>query len=124
MFFGSFLPSWIRIQRPQGYEYGSGSTTLLEYHERINQLFLKKTVPKFFFSSSNRSYGIHVTPLLYLPLTLPCVKVGADEGIYTLNLNELHENAMDLLYPRRTVWMFVIKDILMTLSGRVSVQFS
>jgi hypothetical protein len=37
------------------------------------------------------------------------ILVGADEGIYTLNLNELHENAMDLLYPRRTVWMFVIK---------------
>jgi hypothetical protein len=48
------------------------------------------------------------------------MKVGADEGIYTLNLNELHENAMDLLYPRRTVWMFVIKDILMTLSGQRS----
>ena len=37
------------------------------------------------------------------------ILVGAEEGIYTLNLNELHENAMDLLYPRRTVWMFVIK---------------
>ena len=52
---------------------------------------------------------------LYLSIYL---KVGAEEGIYTLNLNELHENAMDLLYPRRTVWMFVIKDILMTLSGK------
>merc|ERR1711884_696318 len=37
------------------------------------------------------------------------ILVGAEEGIYTLNLTELHENAMDLLYPRRTVWMFVIK---------------
>ena len=45
------------------------------------------------------------------------ILVGAEEGIYTLNLTELHENAMDLLYPRRTVWMFVIKDVLMTLSG-------
>ena len=45
------------------------------------------------------------------------ILVGADEGIYTLNLNEIHENAMDLLYPRPTVWMFVIKDVLMTLSG-------
>lgn len=43
--------------------------------------------------------------------------MGAEEGIYTLNLNEIHENAMDLLYPRRTAWMFVIKDVLMTLSG-------
>ena len=47
------------------------------------------------------------------------ILVGAEEGIYTLNLTELHENAMDLLYPRRTVWMFVIKDVLMTLSGIV-----
>lgn len=46
------------------------------------------------------------------------ILVGAEEGIYTLNLTELHENAMDLLYPRRTVWMFVIKDVLMTLSGK------
>ena len=46
------------------------------------------------------------------------ILVGAEEGIYTLNLNELHENAMDLLYPRRTVWMFVIKDVLMTISGK------
>jgi hypothetical protein len=48
------------------------------------------------------------------------ILVGAEEGIYTLNLTELHENAMDLLYPRRTVWMFVIKDVLMTLSGTYS----
>jgi hypothetical protein len=47
------------------------------------------------------------------------ILVGAEEGIYTLNLNELHENAMDLLYPRRTVWMFVIKDVLMTISGNL-----
>ncbi len=46
------------------------------------------------------------------------ILVGAEEGIYTLNLNEIHENAMDLLYPRRTTWMFVIKDVLMTLSGK------
>ena len=46
------------------------------------------------------------------------ILVGAEEGIYTLNLNEIHENAMDLLYPRRTQWMFVIKDVLMTLSGK------
>ena len=49
--------------------------------------------------------------------------MGAEEGIYTLNLNELHENAMDLLYPRRTVWMFVIKDVVMTLSGKTPSLF-
>ncbi|XP_059087695.1 uncharacterized protein LOC131884074 [Tigriopus californicus] len=51
------------------------------------------------------------------------ILVGAEEGIYTLNLNEIHENIMDLLYPRRTVWMFVIKDVLMTLSGKTPSLF-
>ena len=70
------------------------------------------------------------------------ILVGAEEGIYTLNLNELHENVMDLLCPKRTVWMFVIKvsflsseqrraeleaemfqDVLMTLSGKTPSLF-
>ncbi|XP_041986044.1 mitogen-activated protein kinase kinase kinase kinase 5 isoform X2 [Aricia agestis] len=46
------------------------------------------------------------------------ILIGAEEGIYTLNLNELHETAMDQLCPRRTVWMHVIKDVLMSLSGK------
>ncbi|KAK6622640.1 hypothetical protein RUM43_008482 [Polyplax serrata] len=46
------------------------------------------------------------------------ILLGAEEGIYNLNLNELHETAMDQLYPRRTIWMYVIKDVLMTLSGK------
>lgn len=46
------------------------------------------------------------------------ILIGAEEGIYDLNLNELHETAMDQLYPRRTIWLYVIKDVLMSLSGR------
>lgn len=45
------------------------------------------------------------------------ILIGAEEGIYNLNLNELHETAIDQLYPRRTTWMYVIKDVLMSLSG-------
>lgn len=45
------------------------------------------------------------------------VFIGAEEGIYNLNLNELHETAIDQLYNRRTIWLYVIKDILMSLSG-------
>nr|XP_042901373.1 mitogen-activated protein kinase kinase kinase kinase 5 isoform X3 [Parasteatoda tepidariorum] len=45
---------------------------------------------------------------------------GCEEGIYTLNVNELHDACMDQLYPRRTTWMFIVKDVLMTLSGKTS----
>nr|CAD7398996.1 unnamed protein product [Timema poppensis] len=38
------------------------------------------------------------------------ILIGAEEGIYNLNLNELHDAAIDQLYPRRTIWMYVIKD--------------
>lgn len=48
------------------------------------------------------------------------ILIGAEEGIYNLNLNELHETCIDQLYNRRTVWMYVIKDVLMTLSGSKS----
>lgn len=48
------------------------------------------------------------------------ILLGCDEGIYTLNLNELHDACMDHIFPRKTTWMFVIKDVLMTLSGKAT----
>jgi hypothetical protein len=48
------------------------------------------------------------------------ILIGADEGIYTLNLTEIHEGTMDLLHARKCVWMYVIKDVMMTLSGKSS----
>ncbi|XP_043861725.1 mitogen-activated protein kinase kinase kinase kinase 5 isoform X3 [Drosophila santomea] len=44
--------------------------------------------------------------------------IGAEEGIYNLNMNELHDAAIDQLFPRRTTWLYVIKDVLMSLSGK------
>jgi hypothetical protein len=46
------------------------------------------------------------------------ILLGCEEGLYTLNLNELHDACIDQLFPRRTAWIFVIKDILMSLSGK------
>jgi len=43
--------------------------------------------------------------------------IGAEEGIFTLNMNEIHDAVIDQLYPRRSVWLYVIKDVLMSLSG-------
>ncbi|XP_065370242.1 mitogen-activated protein kinase kinase kinase kinase 5 isoform X4 [Calliphora vicina] len=44
--------------------------------------------------------------------------IGAEEGIFNLNMNELHDAAIDQLFPRRTTWLYVIKDVLMSLSGK------
>jgi mitogen-activated protein kinase kinase kinase kinase 5 len=44
--------------------------------------------------------------------------IGADEGIFNLNMNEIADCTIDQLYPRRTLWLYVIKDVLMSLSGK------
>lgn len=46
--------------------------------------------------------------------------IGAEEGIFQLNMNELHDSAIDQIYARRTTWLYVIKDVLMSLSGKSS----
>uniref|UniRef100_A0A1L8DM87 Mitogen-activated protein kinase kinase kinase kinase n=1 Tax=Nyssomyia neivai TaxID=330878 RepID=A0A1L8DM87_9DIPT len=46
--------------------------------------------------------------------------IGAEEGIFNLNMNELHDAVIDQIYPRRTTWLYVVKDVLMSLSGKSS----
>ncbi|XP_051535459.1 mitogen-activated protein kinase kinase kinase kinase 5-like [Myxocyprinus asiaticus] len=44
---------------------------------------------------------------------------GADEGIFTLNLNS-SETTMELLFPGKCVWLYTIGNILMSVSGKSS----
>ncbi|CAF0976179.1 unnamed protein product [Didymodactylos carnosus] len=46
------------------------------------------------------------------------VLIASEEGIYSLNLNELHDATLELLYPRRTTWLFVKDNILWSISGK------
>lgn len=88
--------------------------------------------------------GLPPTPQVYMgagfskifnscPLTINCcvswvhletrdehLLLGCDEGIYTLNMNELHDACLDQLFPRKTVWMHVIGNTLMSVSGKTT----
>ncbi|XP_069924954.1 mitogen-activated protein kinase kinase kinase kinase 2 isoform X2 [Oryctolagus cuniculus] len=44
--------------------------------------------------------------------------VGAEEGVYTLNLHELHEDTLEKLISHRCSWLYCVNNVLLSLSGK------
>ncbi|KAL0970418.1 hypothetical protein UPYG_G00241700 [Umbra pygmaea] len=68
---------------------------------------------------------IHCAVTWILPKTRDQYLIlGAEEGVYTLNLNELHEDTLEKLLPQRCTWLYVMNNVMMSVSGKSSQLFS
>ncbi|GAB1302097.1 Mitogen-activated protein kinase kinase kinase kinase 2 [Apodemus speciosus] len=60
-------------------------------------------------------HGLPPTPKVHMDQFLV---VGAEEGIYTLNLHELHEDTLEKLISQRCSWLYCVNNVLLSLSGK------